>query len=139
MAWLVPVLALHVAVALTLVFVAALGWQRPGEQGTRTGWGEATLPFFVLLLLVTWALGLWLAPVATGGGWPVMALTFLGIGLVAALALAALLPRTGWRSPTVGPVASPAVESAEASASMSALFWVLALALAGVVALGYLT
>ncbi|MCO5172395.1 MAG: hypothetical protein M9894_39360 [Planctomycetes bacterium] len=79
------------------------------------------------------ALGLWLAPVATGGGWPVMALVFLGI------ALAALLPGTRWRTPTAGPVASPAVESAEAVASLGAPFWILALALAAVVALGYLT
>jgi hypothetical protein len=127
-------LALVVAVALSVIFVAALGWRRGADESAA---GGAALFFFVILFMATWAGGLWFAPVGVGYGLSYW-FGFLAVGLLFALVLAAV--PTGeerWRrrgrggAPVTGATAA-AVERRQHAADMDAaglgaFFWVLVL------------
>ena len=82
-------LGLLVALLLAGVFVPVLGWRPRGDGSVTAGW--AFFMFFVGLFLVTWAGGVWLAPLGPtlyGAPW----VGFLIVGLVAALLAAVLTP-----------------------------------------------
>jgi type VI protein secretion system component VasK len=74
---------------------------------------DGLLFFFLMLFLVIWAAGVWIEPVGPIA-WGVPWLTFLIIGVVLALILAAAVP------PRARPVEPPR-ETAEASAAALAL------------------
>lgn len=139
--------ALVIALLLSALFVAALGWRRPGTAGDDQAGGA--LLFFFVLLLATWAGGVWLTPF----GPPVFGviwLPFLVVGLLVALTLAALVP-TGeerWRWPrtrgeaqAMGRTATTQREASYAAAQVAAglglFFWLLVVALALLVLLAY--
>lgn len=83
--WSSILVALLIAVGITLVLVGALGWRRPGAAGSETVVLSAVF-FFVVLFLATWAFGVWITPfgpVAWGVPW----LGWLVVALVVALLL----------------------------------------------------
>jgi hypothetical protein len=128
MSWLALALALSISLVLTFVFAAALRGElrrRPLELG------GAALAFFVVVLLATWAGGVWLAPFGPQV-WGISWLSFLLIGVVVALMLAA------------GAIASPRHAEVGARSELwrvqgSLLFWILVAVLLFSVALAYLS
>jgi hypothetical protein len=101
--------ALITAAALSAVFVAILGWRRPGADDASAAGGTA-LFFFLILFLATWVGGMWIypfGPVFFGG----YLFPFLLVGLVVALVLAAAVPtdeeRWRWRRTAMAGMSPP--------------------------------
>lgn len=142
------IVAFLVALVLSAVFVAALGWRRPGDEAADEALGGGALFFFLILFLATWAGGAWLAPV--GAAWSASWLPFLVVGFLVALVLAAVVPtrdeRWRWRRPrrdggAVGAAAIAAErdrEAAELAAGFGVFFWALLLGLAFAILIAYL-
>ncbi len=110
------IFAFLIALVLSLVFAV-------GFRGH--GWGAGLLFFFVLLFLFTWAGGIWVTPAGpllVGIPW----MSFLFVGLVVALLLAALIP-TEDRRPRTEEERLRKEGSARAQTwiALDALFWVL--------------
>lgn len=102
------------AAAITLALVGPFGFRRP-----RAKKGEGILLtmllIFGILLVATWAGGMWITPIgpyAFGVPW----LTYLLVALVAALIVAAALPNTP-RERTGMSAIDPAVEPGRAAAT----------------------
>lgn len=100
--------ALCTAVILSLIFT--LGF------GRRRVW-PSVLFFFILILLASWAGGIWLTPIGPPL-WKAHWLPFLVVGLIFALVLAVAAPSPPRRS-TV-----ELVESTEEEAEKKAAYWV---------------
>jgi len=113
-------IALLFAVALFLLFGAAIGARRPSQS-----LGAEAVLFFLLLFLVIWAGGVWMEPF----GPPVYGVfwaPFLFVGLVIVLLLAALTPPSR-RRPVTAAEAIQAERAREAEVvTFSVFFWILA-------------
>ena len=87
MVWGELFIAFIIAFVLSLLFGAAFRWERPG----RPGLWPSIFFLFVIIFLVTWAIGGWVTPVGpavSGIYW----LSFLIVGVIVALILAAAIP-----------------------------------------------
>lgn len=110
--------ALVVAIALSLILGAFMGWERPG----RTGVWPSLLFLFFILFLGTWFLGALARPFGPPL-WGVYWLPFVVIGLIVAMILAAAVPP---RRPRTYREAKQRTETAfEAQAALGTFFWVL--------------
>jgi hypothetical protein len=106
--------ALVVAFLLTLIF--AVGFRHHGL-------GIGLMLFFLILFLATWAGGLWVTPIGPlWGGLPW--LSFLMVGIVMALLLAALIP-DGRRSRSADTPERRATAEADTLVAIDVFFWVL--------------
>jgi hypothetical protein len=114
--------AVLVALVLSWLLVAVLGWQRPAREGT---WASIML-VFVLLFLFIWAGGVWVSPFGPAL-WGAYFLPFLVVGLALTLLFAAVIPPRRPRTPR------EAIEEARTEAAIdaafSAFFWVLVVVL----------
>lgn len=107
-------IALLIALLLTAIFAGIL-------RGHR--FGAALIFFFVVLLLATWAGGVWITPLGpeiSGVKW----LSFVLVGLFFALVLTAALPPDPGRRTKTQPVAQTP-ESAAPVVLFGLFFWVL--------------
>jgi hypothetical protein len=125
-----PILfALIVAVLLTLVFAFGLS-----RGASLVSWWA----FFMLIFLLAWAAGLWLAP-AGPVAWNVAWLPILITGILVALLLAAVAPprrpRGGASSEPRPPVPPPGGPARDAD--LNAFFWILVAGFLIVIVLGY--
>jgi hypothetical protein len=85
-------LALVVAIVLSLVLVAVLGWRHPARDETV----PALFFVFFMIFPAAWAVGVWMVPfgpTAWGATW----LPFVVIGLLVAFVIAAAVPGPGRR------------------------------------------
>lgn len=137
MIWIEILISLVIALVLAAIFVPLLGWRRPGAAED-----EATLTFvffFALVFLITLAGGAWLMP-AGPTAWGVAWFTFLVVGVITALLLAAVAPperRRPARLGEMGETDEQKVRRVEyASLLVGALVLVLALAVAAAYTLG---
>lgn len=128
-------LAVHFgfAVLVAIVFTAILVAIGRGGAYERGNWSTGLL-LFLVLLLTTWAGGIWLSPIGPqvfGAAW----LPFVFMGFVAALLIAAMSPGRRPRNRV------EAVESAEASevvdTAFTAFFWIFAVCLLAAITLHY--
>lgn len=85
MLWTHLLLALAVALLLSVLFVPVLGWRRTDRDA------GALLFFFFLVFVMTWAGGLWITPFGPTD-WNVTWIPFLAIGFLVAILLAAAAP-----------------------------------------------
>jgi hypothetical protein len=119
--------ALIIALVLTGLFAA-------GFRGHKTV--SVLVGFFVLVLLVTWAGGLWLNPI----GYPLYGvnwIAFIVVGLIVALLITALLPPA--RPPrTRREAEQQARVEAETLAIFDLFFWILILGLILAIIAAYL-
>lgn len=124
---------LVVAMLLTFLFSAAFSWTGPWPG---FAW------FFVLILLTSWAAGLWVRPFGPplfGVFW----MPYLVFGLIAALLVAAASPPEGARR-RPGSAPRPPSERDEdvaaegAAVAVGLFFWLLVLVLVTAVVIGYL-
>ena len=121
------ILAFLIALLLSLVFAV-------GFRGH--GWGAGFLFFFVVLFLFTWAGGVWITPVGpliVGIPW----LSFLFVGLVVALLLAAVTP-TERRPRTEIEARRLAASQTQTWIALDFLFWLLILGLIVMILVRYL-
>ncbi|MFO7985832.1 MAG: hypothetical protein R6U38_08190 [Desulfatiglandaceae bacterium] len=109
-------IALLIALLLTAIFAGAL-------RGHR--FGTALIFFFVVLLLGTWAGGVWITPLGPRL-WGVSWLSFVLVGLFFALVLTAALPPDPGRRPPKP--ASRTEENAAPIVMFGLFFWVLIVA-----------
>jgi hypothetical protein len=111
------------ALVFALLFAALLVW-----PFSRSGPGPASgFVFFALLLfLAIWAGGIWLEPVGPGL-WGRPFLSFLIIGLVIMLLLAAAVPPVRHTSPPVsaGEAAREVEREQTAATAVGVFFWIL--------------
>lgn len=120
--------ALIIAFVLSMLLVAALGWEYPN----RSGLFPSFLVLFLLLLGLIWAGGVWVQPIGPTI-YHIPWLGFLVIGLIATLLIVALIPPR--RRVREVPVSEP--ETA-AGAALGIFFWILMLFLAIVIIAYYL-
>lgn len=138
--------AFMIAFVLSAIFVAVLGWRRPGETSGAEAIGGGALFFFLILFLATWAGGAWLATpgAARGAYW----FPFVVVGLLVALVLAAVVPtgeeRWRWRHPRAGQATAAAMSAereraaADLVVGFGVFFWALLIGLALAVLVAYL-
>ena len=120
--------ALAIALILALIFGAGFGRHR---------WGADLLIFFLLLFLFTWAGGLWITPFGPAF-WGVPFFSFLLVGLLFALLLAAVIPAAG-EIPARGSAAEKVREGEKSAAIAINLFlWLLIAGLIIAIIAGYL-
>jgi Na+/proline symporter len=105
-------------------------------SGRRFGPGEGIIAFFFIVLLFSWAGGLWLAPFGPlymGIYW----LPYLFMGVIIALLLAALIPP---RQPHTMKEADERATEADivAASAFSVFFWIFLLVLILAILAGYL-
>lgn len=132
MMWTSILVALAIAIVITLVLVGLLGWRRPGAVGTESAVLSGVF-FFVLLFLGTWALGVWITPygpLAFGVPW----LGWLAVALLITLLLGVASPgrsarRTRASTPGTATTAGELAASDVAAAGFGILFWALVIAL----------
>lgn len=121
-------LAIAVAVVLTAVLVAVIGFNAY-EQG---GWATALL-LFGILFLTAWAGGVWLHPIGPqvyGTAW----LPFVLMGVVAALLIAAVSPR----HPRTRVAAEEQAAAEEVvDSTVSAFAWIFGICLIAAITLHY--
>lgn len=122
--WIDLLLAVAVALCLTVVFVKLL--RRVGP------WGGA-VSFFLIVTLVGWAAGTWIAPMTpTGSVWTLYWMPFAAAGFLAALLLAATGPRIPPRERDKQPAPADEPERVESEivvTTVGAYVWVLAIGL----------
>lgn len=119
--------ALVIACLLTLIF--AIGFR-------RQGWGIGLMLFFLILFLATWAGGLWITPIGPLW-WGIPWLSFLWVGIIMALLLAALIP-DGRRSQAGGVPKRPTAAEADTLMAIDIFFWVLIAGLLVTIIIRYL-
>lgn len=118
--------AILISILLALLLVGAAGWRHPRHDSAL----GATLFLFLLLLFVSWAGGLWIAPYGPtvwGGAW----LPTVGIAVITALIVLAIGSSTSPPPRTPESVEEAAIEEEEAVAATSfavvfgVFFWLL--------------
>ncbi|MCF8143582.1 MAG: hypothetical protein K9N21_06645 [Deltaproteobacteria bacterium] len=122
------IFALFFAILLSAIF--ALGFSRKGP-------GESVALFFLLLFLLSWAGGAWLAPFGPqlwGGYW----LPFLLVGVVIALFLAALAPTPQEPGTNLAKEGGEAVERQAALSGLGIFFWILMATLVAAIVIRYI-
>lgn len=125
MIWTEILVASAIALVLAVIFVPLVGWRRPGMS--REKQASAFWFFFLVLFLATWAGGAWIAPMGPLL-WGVPWLSFLLVGLVVALLLAAVAPPRS-RTHSHHSVHSSTGGEAAISAGLGLFFWLLMLLL----------
>jgi hypothetical protein len=118
-------IALITALLLTAIFAGVLRGRRHGAE---------LIFFFVILLLATWAGGLWITPfgpTVRGISW----VSFVLVGLIFALILTAAIPAATRRRPDI-----PSKNRTDKVAIrvFDMFFWILAGSLVAVIILGYI-
>jgi hypothetical protein len=116
------ILAFIIAAIISAVLAFGLGWERPGRAGL---WPSFLFIFFILLV-VTWAGGVWVTPFGTPV-WGVYWLPFVVVGLILALVLLAISPPR--RPRTRREAVEQSRDEREASTVIGGFFWVMLLAL----------
>lgn len=120
------------AIVIAGILVAIFG------VGLRRGAGAGLFWFFLILLLGTWAGGLWIAPMGPplfGVSW----LSYLIVGLFFALLIMALLPPIEGPPPATTARAAAEMEAeAEAFVALNMFFWIVLVGLLIAVVTGYL-
>lgn len=132
--------ALAVALVLTVLFVGLAGWRRPGTS-RRAGLWSAVLFFFLMVFAASWAGGVWVRPVGPDF-WGVYWLSFVVVGLITALLLAAASTPLRFQQRRAAPRSADQTEgelgqAASTTAAFGALFWVLLVLLPLVAAASY--
>jgi hypothetical protein len=120
--------ATGIAVLFTLVFAVGVGGHRRGEP---------LMTFFLLLLFLTWAGGLWLKPM-TFGGQPAPWLGYLLAGLIFAALLAVLIAPAPRRRPGSTAIAAKS-EGQKEFIALNLVFVLFILVLILAIVGGYLT
>lgn len=124
------VFALLMALIFTMIF--AIGLRRPGP------WSNA-LVFFLVVFLAAWAGGLWISPAGPifyGIYWvPMVIVAFLFASLLAAVAS----PKPPRRVETISDAKAEARRQGAAERAFDTFFWILMLALIGIIVLAYVT
>jgi type VI protein secretion system component VasK len=110
---------LLIAMVLTLIFAMGLGRHRSGT---------VLLMFFIILFLATWAGGLWIHPVGPPT-WGVPWLSFLIVGFILAIMLAALIPPAPRNRPVAGEGRPESEEEKKEMVAFNAFVWILLVAL----------
>lgn len=133
MIWVHLLFAVAVAIAFTAILFA-VGRGGAYEQG---GWGAA-LVLFAILFLTSWAGGVWLNPVGPrlfGAEW----MPFVLMGFVVALLVAAMSPARRPRNRVEAQVQAQEAAAADevVSTTLTAFFWVFAVALIAAITLHY--
>jgi hypothetical protein len=121
------VFALFIAILLSAIF--AVGFRRKGP------W-ESLVLFFLLLFLISWAGGVWLAPMGPplwGGYW----LPFLLVGVIMALLLAALAPPPRESSVELVEEGKETAERRAVLTGLGVFFWILVAALVVAIVIRY--
>jgi hypothetical protein len=119
--------AVAIAFILTIIFGVIFGHRRE-----YPGLGF----FFIILLLATWAGGLWITPLGPVL-WDVSWLEFLVVGVIFALLLLAVLPPE--RKPrTKGEAVAQAEAESEAVIVLNIFFWVMVVALIASIIIAYI-
>lgn len=118
--------ALIVALVLTVLFVGVL--RRPGR-------GEGWLWFFAIVLLASWAGGVWARPVGPAV-WGYFWVPFVFVGLSVAVLLAASAPRERPRTRREALEQHEAEEEAESA--LTALAWAAAFLFLAAIAANYI-
>lgn len=129
MIWVHLLFAVIVAVAFTAILLAIGN----GNAYERGGWGAA-LVLFGILLLTSWAGGVWLNPVGPqllGAEW----MPFVLMGFVVALLIAAMSPLHRPRNRVEAREADAADEVV--STTVTAFFWIFAVCLIAAITLHY--
>lgn len=116
-------IAFVIAFILSIIFGAAFRWERPERRGL---WPSVFF-LFVIIFLVTWAIGGWVTPVGPSFG-GIYWLSFLIVGIIAALILAAAIPPRR-RPRNIEDAKRQMEESSEAQAMLGAFSWILFIAL----------
>jgi hypothetical protein len=124
----------EVLFALVVAFVLSLIFSM-GFRGY--GWGMGFLMFFVILFLMTWAGGIWVTPFGPLW-WGVPWVSFLFVGLLIALVMAALMPKNH-RYRTGSPSEQEAKATSETLIAMDVFFWILMIAVVLLLIIGYAT
>jgi branched-subunit amino acid transport protein len=118
---------LPIALLLTIIFSSVFGHRR-GFSGLGL--------FFILLMLATWAGGLWVEPFGPEF-WGVKWLSFLVIGTFFALFLLAILPPT--RKPETKEEAREQVEAEkETIIVLNVFFWIIVIGFLAAIIIAYL-
>ncbi len=129
MVWFDLVFALVLGVLVAFLLVALLGWRAPGSDAA----GAGLLFVFLVVLLGAWGAALWMpayGPVLAGGYW----VAPLAIGLILALLLVAAGPPPPRRRPEI---VEGTPEGEAAATAFGVFFWILLLAMALIIILGY--
>jgi hypothetical protein len=120
--------ALLIALLLTALFMAGFRLRSP--------WG--LLWFFVIILLASWAGGVWFTPFGPAS-WATGWLPFLLVGLIAALLIAAAtLPEREESTVELVDTERRRAERKAAKRALGIFFWVLVVLLAGIIAIRYI-
>lgn len=124
-------IAIVIALLVTVIFAYGLSWNGPWPS---FWW------FFLVILLASWAFGLWarpFGPAVFGVFWA----PFLAFGLVVALLLAAAAPpdrRGPPRAPDLPSEHDEDVAAGGAVVALGVFFWIVVLVLLSAVVVGYL-
>jgi hypothetical protein len=127
--------AFFIALLLSGILIALLGWRHPAQPGETARWPAAAFVFFVLFFVI-WAAGVWLTPAGPlvwGVAW--IPLVIVGV-IVALLVLAAAGP--GRHPHTAAEEQAQEAEVAAAISSFGAFFWLLLFVLLIAIAVGLL-
>jgi hypothetical protein len=108
--------ALLMAMVLAMILTAVLGRRAAGP-------GAGFLLFFLVLFLATWAGGLWLVPQGPNL-WGVPIVSYVLVGLVLALILAAVSPPGRGAAETQNPAPDAEDTKAAAATAFGLMFWV---------------
>jgi hypothetical protein len=125
------VIVLFIALLISFLLTGVLGRQWPGQTGVRSFF----IIFFLILLLATWAFGIWMRPFGPmfyGIYW----LPFVIIGLIFGLLLASFFQQRQPR--TRREVLEQADAREEAKVVLGATFWTLLIVLVAVIIVHYL-
>ena len=132
MFWTELLLALAIAIILTLILVPMLGWRT--SAGRR--FSGAVLSIFGVIFLASWAAGVWVTPVGpmmTG----VAVLPFLIMGVITALLVLTLAPPRTKTSANFEEAAQREQAREEADLALSGFFWLLFIGLAILIGVSY--
>jgi hypothetical protein len=123
----------HLIFALILAMILAAVF---GAGFRKHQWGVDLVFFFILLFLFTWAGGIWITPFGPLV-WGVPFFSFLLVGLLFALLLAALFPAPNAKRKAYQSDPEIRKEAKDAAIAVDAFFWILIFALIVSIIVGY--